>query len=96
MLRRTRPRRARHTRSVALKLWREAAQVRPYLIADLPEYPQSNRFGALRGSRVLEILMEPVRVAGKDRAGFFGVIADSEDIVERLVGEFVHSLRLER
>jgi hypothetical protein len=61
-------------RSVALRLWREAAQVRPYLIADLPEYPQSNRFGALRGSRVLEILMEPVRVAGKDRQVSFALL----------------------
>ncbi len=73
MLRRTRSRRARTPRSLALKLRREGAQVRSYLVADPPEYPQPECFGALRRSRVLEILMEPVRVAGKDRAGWPGV-----------------------
>jgi len=43
-------------------------------------------------SRVLEILMEPVRVAGKDRAGLLRVIADRQHVVELLSRKLIDRL----
>src|SRR5262249_35946380 len=84
MLRGTRPGRTRPPRSAPLRLRRKTAQVRSNLITDPAECAHWRHFGTLCGRRVLEILMEPVRVAGKDRAGLLRVIAHRQHVVELL------------
>src|SRR5262249_35279868 len=43
--------------------------------------------------RVLKALMNAYGLSRKNRAGFFRVVADGDDVIEFLPGEFVHRLR---
>jgi len=75
---------------------RKRPQVQPQFVPHTPEHGQPLLFRALRAGRVLEGVMQPVRMARIDRAAFLRVVADGEHVIETLAREFIHRLRLDR
>lgn len=56
------------------------------------EQRQSLLLGSSGRGRVLEGMMEPVRMARIDRAAFLRVVANGEQVIETPTSEFIHRL----
>lgn len=65
------------------------AELRLNTIAHITEGLQALLVAAAGSCRVGEAPVNPRRWPGKDRAGFGGVVTDRDDIIKRIIDEFV-------
>jgi len=63
------------SRALALAWWKRS-EVASQLIADADEKRQPVLFGSLEGGRIFEVVVNRHGLGGKDRAAFFGIIAN--------------------
>jgi hypothetical protein len=70
----------------------ETLQILPNLVTDTPESSEPLLFGTLQGGRVFKVAMDGNRFTRKNRAALFGVVADGQDVVQVLAGEFIDAL----
>jgi len=71
---------------------RELSQIVSNLISHSAENREPFLLGTLHNRGIFKVAMDGHRFARKNRAAFLGVVANSEDIVELLAGEFIHVL----
>jgi len=65
------------------------SQVSSEFVAIAPKRRKPFVFGTGNGGRVVEIVVQAVGVSGENRAGFVGLVADGEHVIEFLIPEFV-------
>ncbi len=70
---------------------RKGTEIAPDLIADIAEQSELIFGRSMEGGRIFKALVDGDRTR-EHRAGFFRVIADRQDVVEVLSGEFVDVL----
>ena len=71
----------------------ELPQIAAQLVSHTPEQSEPLFFGAGKGRRILEIVMQFLRIAKVHRASFAGVVANSNNVVELLCSKFFDVLR---
>ena len=63
------------------------------MIANAPEFGHPLLFCALNGSRIFKAPVNALGGGGENRATLLGVVANGDDIIEMLPGEFLNRLR---
>src|SRR5688500_12419646 len=79
--------------SAASPLYRwKVLQVSPDLVPNAPECREALLFRTLDSRRILEVLVQPIRLAGVDGTALLPVVADREHVIEIPTREFIHML----
>src|ERR1022692_109867 len=72
---------------------RKPSQIVANLIPHSPERREPLLLIPLDSGRIVEAVMQPIRMSGIDRTALAGVVADGQHIVEALAGKLVHRFR---
>ena len=70
----------------------KASQILSDLVANASEYGEPLLLGTLQSGGVFKVVVDGNRLAREDRAAFLCVVADGQDVVELLPGEFIDAL----
>lgn len=71
---------------------REILQIAANLITNRSKGQEAFFFETLYTRWVWKALMKPVRVSRKNRAAFFGVVTNRQNVIELLVAELINAL----
>jgi len=71
---------------------RELSQIVSNLISHSAESREPFLLGTLHYRGIFKVAMDGDRVARKNRAAFLGVVANRQNVIESLAGEFVNAL----
>jgi hypothetical protein len=85
------PRRTRPAFERLLR-WKDA-KVAPYLIPNTTKECEPLASRTLQRCRIFKILVNRHGPAGENRTAFLGIVADGENVVERLACELVYAFR---